>query len=66
MPTKKDIAKRFTVHERTVDNWRARKLLSAPIKLGSSVQARVRWTDEQVAELARNLAALNTPTAATP
>jgi hypothetical protein len=55
--TKNSIAGDKGVTPRCVDNWRKRGLLPAPIKLGTSQQARVRWTDEQVAELDRNLAA---------
>jgi hypothetical protein len=57
--TKDDIAKARKVHQRTVDNWRARGLLPEPIKLGTAQQSRVRWTDEAVAALDRNLAALS-------
>jgi predicted DNA-binding transcriptional regulator AlpA len=57
--TKRQIAESKNVCERTVDIWRARGLLPQPVKLGNRVQSRVRWTDAQVAELDRNLAALN-------
>ncbi len=56
--TKQQIAADRKVTTRSVDNWRARGLLAAPIKLGNAPQSRVRWTDEQVAELDRKLAAL--------
>jgi DNA-binding transcriptional MerR regulator len=59
MYTKKEIAKARNVSERTVDNWRSRGLLAKPIKMGSSVQARVRWTDAHVEELDKKLAGLN-------
>jgi predicted DNA-binding transcriptional regulator AlpA len=62
--TKKQIAESKNVSERTVQNWVKRGLLPRPIKLGSTVQSRVRWTDAQVAELDRNLAALNSGAAA--
>jgi predicted DNA-binding transcriptional regulator AlpA len=54
--TKKDIAAAKKVTPRCVDNWVKRGLLPPPKKLGTSMQARVRWTDEQVAQLDRNLA----------
>lgn len=53
--TKKDIADAKRVTPRCVDNWVKRGLLPAPKKLGTSQQARVRWTDEQVAQLDRKL-----------
>ena len=53
--TKHDISSPRKVTDRTVDNWVERGLLAPPLKLGSSRQARVRWTAEQVAELDRNL-----------
>jgi hypothetical protein len=53
--TKKSIADDKGVTPRSVDNWVKRGLLPAPIKLGTSQQARVRWTDEHVAQLDRNL-----------
>ena len=58
--TKQQIARDRGVTPRTVDNWRARGLLAAPLKLGTAAQSRVRWTEEQVGELDRNLAALGT------
>ena len=54
--TKKSIAEDKSVTPRCVDNWVKRGLLPPPKKLGTSQQARVRWTDEQVAQLDRNLA----------
>jgi len=62
--TKQQIARDRGVTPRTVDNWRARGFLPAPLKLGTAAQSRVRWTDQQVAELDRNLAALGACTAA--
>ncbi len=56
--TKQQIARDRGVTPRTVDNWRTRGLLAPPIKLGTAAQSRVRWTDQQVADLDRNLAAL--------
>jgi predicted DNA-binding transcriptional regulator AlpA len=53
--TKRDIAEGRKVTTRTVDNWVERGFLPPPKKLGSSQQARVRWTQEQVAELDRKL-----------
>jgi hypothetical protein len=52
---KSDIAARYSVTERSVDLWVGRGLLAEPIKFGTSQQSRVRWTDEQVAELDRKL-----------
>ena len=62
--TKTEIAEGRKVSTRTVDNWVARGLLAEPLKLGTAQQARVRWTDAQVAELDRNLAALGNKAAA--
>lgn len=56
--TKQQIARDRGVTPRTVDNWRARGLLAPPLKLGTAAQSRVRWTEDQVAELDRNLASL--------
>lgn len=53
--TKNEIATARKVTPRCVDIWVDRKLLAAPIKLGDKQQSRVRWTDEQVAELDRRL-----------
>lgn len=53
--TKNEIATGRSVTPRCVDNWRARGLLDQPIKLGDKPQSRVRWTDEQVANLDRRL-----------
>ena len=61
--TKKDIADAKKVTARTVDNWVERGLLPPPIKLGTSQQARVRWTDESVAVLDHNLASAAVPAA---
>ncbi len=49
--TKRSIANRFGVTDRCVDNWRKAGKLPPPLKLGTSQQARVRWTDEAVAQL---------------
>jgi hypothetical protein len=53
--TKNEIAVAHRVTPRTIDNWVARGLLSRPKKLGQTDQARVRWTEDQVAELDRRL-----------
>jgi DNA-binding transcriptional MerR regulator len=53
--TKANIAADKKVSPRTVDNWVARGLLPPPRKWGTSKQARVRWTDEDLAVLDRNL-----------
>jgi DNA-binding transcriptional MerR regulator len=57
--TKDDIAARTRVCRRTVEHWIARGLLPKPLKFGTKKQSRVRWTDEHLAELDRNLAALS-------
>jgi hypothetical protein len=62
--TKQQIALSKRVTPRTVDNWVEKGWLSAPIKFGTSQQARVRWTDEQVADLDRTLAAFSARNAA--
>lgn len=54
-PTKREIAERFRVTPRTVENWVDRGLLAAPIKLGSCQQSRVRFTAEAVAEFEQRL-----------
>ena len=56
--TKADIARAKRVSLRTVDKWRARKLLPPPLKMGTAPQSRGRWTDEHLAILARNLGEL--------
>lgn len=56
--SKADIARAKKVSERTVDRWVVQGLLPPPIKLGPRVQSRVRWTQENVATLDANLAAL--------
>ena len=53
------LAERYGVTPRTIENWRKRKLLPEPLKLGTAIQARVRWSDEDVAVLDANLAALS-------
>jgi hypothetical protein len=57
--TKADIAKAKRVSPRTVDKWRARKLLPPPLKMGTAQQSRVRWTDEHLAVLDRKLSELS-------
>ena len=57
--TKAAIATRYGVTPRTVENWWKRGLLPAPLKLGNAAQSRVRWTDEDLETLDRNLAALS-------
>jgi hypothetical protein len=49
--TKREIAEKFGVTERTVDAWVERGHLAKPIKLGTTVQARVKWPAEAVAKL---------------
>lgn len=61
--TKKDIAAAKKVTPRCIDNWVKRGWLPPPTKFGTSQQARVRWTDEQVAALDRKLAATASETA---
>jgi predicted DNA-binding transcriptional regulator AlpA len=56
--SKDAIARAKGVSSRTIDNWVTRGLLPAPLKFGVSDQSRVRWTERDVAELDRNLAAL--------
>jgi hypothetical protein len=56
--TKQAIARERSVTCRTVDNWRDAGLLPAPLKLGTSKQARVRWTDRSLAILDANLKTL--------
>jgi hypothetical protein len=55
--TKQDIARRYAVTPRSVDNWRARGLLPEPLKLGTATQSRVRWSDADLEALDRNLGA---------
>jgi hypothetical protein len=55
---KVDVAQRYGVTERQVDYWRAEGLLPQPIKIGTSQQAKVRWTDEHLATFEKRLAAL--------
>lgn len=59
--SKADIGRAKGVTPRTIDNWIARGLLPAPMKFGTTVQARVRWTDEDIAALDRKLASLRRP-----
>ena len=54
-PTKREIAERYRVTPRTVENWVDRGWLAPPIKLGTQQQSRVRFTPESVAELERRL-----------
>ena len=54
-PTKREIAERFRVTPRTVDNWVDRGLLPEPTKLGEKQQSRVRWTDDDVQKLEQRL-----------
>ena len=63
--TKQAIARAKGVSDNTIDAWVARGLLARPIKLGTSKQARVRWSDEQIAELDEKLAALGRKAATT-
>jgi prophage antirepressor-like protein len=55
--TKADIAAAKQVSPRTVDNWVTRGILPRPRKWGTTLQARVRWTDEDLSILDRNLSA---------
>ncbi|MGH8319960.1 MAG: helix-turn-helix transcriptional regulator [Steroidobacteraceae bacterium] len=54
--TKAQVAALKRVSTRTVDSWVARGLLPKPRKWGTTLQARVRWTDADLAVLERNLA----------
>jgi len=56
--SKADIARAKGVTPRTIDNWITRGLLSAPMKFGTTVQSRVRWTDADIAALEANLASM--------
>jgi predicted DNA-binding transcriptional regulator AlpA len=46
--TKQQVANRLAVTPRTVDNWCRSGFLPPPVKLGDSMQSRVRWTAEAV------------------
>jgi len=61
LQSKQRIARERGFTTRAVDIWVTRGLLSPPMKLGTTKQAHVRWTDEQVAALDANLAALGGP-----
>jgi predicted DNA-binding transcriptional regulator AlpA len=53
--TKRQIAERFGVSLRSVDNWVARGELARPVKLGTAAQARVRWPADAVAAFEQRL-----------
>jgi hypothetical protein len=54
--TKKEVARRYSVTDRTVDNWVALGILDPPIKFGPAQQSRVRFTTEAVEAIADRLA----------
>jgi len=53
--TKNQVAERFSVTNRTVDNWCRSGFLPPPVKLGDSMQSRVRWTAEAIERLEQRL-----------
>jgi len=55
--SKRQVAERLGVTERTVDLWIARGLIDRPIKLGAAQQSRVRFPADTVDNVARRLAA---------
>jgi predicted DNA-binding transcriptional regulator AlpA len=61
--SKRQVAERLGVTERTVDLWIARGLIDRPIKLGAAQQSRVRFPADTVDNVARRLAAAHTSTA---
>ena len=59
--SKADIARAKGVTARTIDNWVEYGLLPPPMKLGTSKQARVRWTEADIAMLEHKLASSRRP-----
>ena len=55
--SKRQVAERLGVTERTVDLWIARGWIDRPIKLGVTQQSRVRFPADTVDNVARRLAA---------
>ena len=53
--TKREVAERFRVTPRTVENWIARGMLAQPVKLGARQQSRVRFAADAVTDLERTL-----------
>ena len=53
--TKRDIAERFRVTPRTVENWIQRGLLAQPVKLGACQQSRVRFAADAVDSLEQTI-----------
>jgi hypothetical protein len=53
--TKNQVAERFSVTNRTVDNWCRSGFLAPPVKLGDSMQSRVRWSVEAVERFEQRL-----------
>lgn len=49
--TRRQLAGHFKVTDRAVDKWRADGLLPEPVKLGESMQARVRWPADVIPKL---------------
>lgn len=58
LSTKADLAARRKVTTRSVDLWIKRGLMPPPIKFGTTMQARVRFTPAHEATLDKNLALL--------
>jgi hypothetical protein len=54
--TKQEVARRYSVTDRTVDNWVALGILDPPIKFGPAQQSRVRFTTESVEAVVERLA----------
>jgi predicted site-specific integrase-resolvase len=54
--SKRQVAERLGVTERTVDLWIARGLIERPLKLGTTQQSRVRFPPDTVDNVARRLA----------
>jgi len=54
--TKKEVAQKFRVTERTVDNWVDAGVIDPPIKLGVAQQSRVRFPVESIATIAEKFA----------
>ena len=63
--SKLELARAKSVTTRCIDMWVQRELLPKPLKLGTTRQARVRWTQEAVEVLDRNLMARFAPSPAT-